>query len=124
MPTFTLLHSGTRARVRARVDGDSFRIPAQDLEEALGCELTPEGLCVGAVCYPTTAHPGLVNAEGVEITRFAGLLGFALNIDLRLQTLTLDPGTSAAPELLAELPGGGPISPRLPAAGRQPTAED
>jgi hypothetical protein len=90
----TLLDDGGAQEVAARFSAGSVRIPAGDVERALGWELKPEGLCRDAVCIPTRSTPDLANAEGIDVALLARVLGRPLALDTDERTAYL--GASAA----------------------------
>lgn len=81
MTTFTILEEGGATTVEALIAGDVVRVPAGQLERALGWELQPEGFCAGAVCYPVPAGTEIVNDDGVDLAAFAVLIGRPFAID-------------------------------------------
>ena len=70
--TLTLLHDGRSDEV-AVADPHRPTIPADALEETLGWDLQPEGLCRGVVCVPVD-QSALVHEDGLDL----GVLADAL----------------------------------------------
>jgi hypothetical protein len=95
--TFTLLVDGGAARLPARIEGDSVRIPAEDVAATLGWEIKPQGLCKGAVCIPVRDRAELVDARGVDLAALARLVGrpLALDVDEGAGCLTSSPAERA-----------------------------
>ena len=70
--TLTLLHDGRSDEI-AVADPARPAIPADSLEETLGWNLQPEGLCRGMVCVPVD-QSALVRGDGLDL----GVLADAL----------------------------------------------
>ena len=71
-PTLTLLHDG-RSDTIPVVDLAHPTIPVEALEETLGWDLQPEGLCRGVVCVPVD-QSALVRGDGLDLRVLAGAL--------------------------------------------------
>jgi len=72
--TLTLIDDGQPVTIDAVVNGDSIRLSTGALEEALGWELKPEGLCRGDTCVPVRDRAALVRDEGIDLAALARLL--------------------------------------------------
>ncbi|TMA76905.1 MAG: hypothetical protein E6J77_22775 [Deltaproteobacteria bacterium] len=72
--TLTLIDDGQPVTIDAVVNGDSIRLSTGALEEALGWELKPEGLCRGDTCVPVRNRAALVRDEGIDLAALARLL--------------------------------------------------
>ena len=90
-PMFTLLHPDGRADVPASTDGDRVRIAPEDLRDALGWELKPQGLCKDDRCIPL---PSSAAGDGLDLATLADLLGRPLALDLAERAACL--GVAAA----------------------------
>ena len=92
--TFTLLEGSDAHDVEASVDGGHVTLPVDAVEDALGWELKPEGLCRGAVCIPVRDRSALERDGGIDLEALADALGrpLALDVDERAAAL----GTPAA----------------------------
>ena len=77
--TLTLLHDGRADEVTV-ADPTRPTIPADALEETLGWDLQPEGLCRGVVCVPVD-QSALVRGEGLDLRVLAGALQRPLVVD-------------------------------------------
>lgn len=81
MNRLTLIDDGRVTEVPAQFAADRVRIPAADVERALGWELNPEGLCQGSVCVPVRNESDLTNADGIDLAALARVLGRPLALD-------------------------------------------
>jgi hypothetical protein len=63
--------------VDATVDGDMLRVSREDLKQATGWELKPEGLCKGPVCVPWKSD----DPDAIDVRSVAGALGRAFVLD-------------------------------------------
>ncbi len=70
--TLTLLHDGRSDEI-AVADPARPAIPAGALEETLGWDLQPEGLCQGPMCIPVD-QSALVREDGLDLGVLAGAL--------------------------------------------------
>ena len=70
--TLTLLHDGRSDEITVP-DLARPTIPAEALEETLGWDLQPEGLCRGVVCVPVD-QSALVREGGLDLGVLAGAL--------------------------------------------------
>jgi hypothetical protein len=76
--TFTVIDEDRPRQLKATVDGDRVRLSADELERALGWELTPEGLCREGLCVPRGTTGG---GDGIELSELAQALDRPLAID-------------------------------------------
>ena len=83
---FTLVDDGRTSVVDARIDG-AVRLSAEAIHDALGWEITEDGLCREGLCVP--APQKLADADGVDLHALAGALGrpLALDVDERVAWL-------------------------------------
>jgi len=72
--TITLVEEGRPVPVEATVRGDAIRLPPAALEEVLGWELKPEGLCRAGTCVPVRDRGALVHEDGIDLGALARLL--------------------------------------------------
>jgi hypothetical protein len=79
--SFTIIDDGRLTTIQAAVDDGSVRVPPEQLREALGYELTPEGLCHGDICFRVTDRAALVNDAGVDLGHLAEIVDRPLAID-------------------------------------------
>lgn len=77
----TLIDDGGPATVEAVVRGDTIRLGAETLRQALGWELKPEGLCRAETCVPVRDRGALLDADGIDLAAFARLLGRPFAVD-------------------------------------------
>lgn len=85
--TLTILDDGTARAVRARVDGEAVWLAADALTEALGWELSPEGLCRDGLCVPAPPGRPPLASDGIDLADLAATLD---------RPLAVDPGERAA----------------------------
>jgi peroxiredoxin len=77
-----IIDGATEIDVELRRDGDHLFVSPAGLRDALGWELTPEGLCRGDVCLPTQLHTDLVDERGdIDVAAFARVTGRAHALD-------------------------------------------
>jgi hypothetical protein len=100
---FTLIESGRATTVAARRAGGRIRVPAADVERALGWKLAPEGLCRGDVCVPVRRPAELASAEGLDLEVLAELLGRPLATDPEEGVAVLGAGAAQRRAVLASL---------------------
>jgi hypothetical protein len=81
MTAFTILEESSATTVDAHIADARVRVPALELERALGWELQPEGFCAGAVCYPVPRDGEIVTDDGVDLAAFAALIGRPAAVD-------------------------------------------
>ena len=79
--TLTLLHDGRSDEI-AVADPVRPSIPAGALEETLGWDLQPEGLCRGVVCVPVD-QSALVREDGLDLGVLADALQRPLVTDAK-----------------------------------------
>ena len=91
---FTLLdaHQPHEIPVASR-DGEGVWLDGSALQQALGWQLKPEGLCQGDVCIPVRDR-SFVDGDAIELQGFAEALGRPLALDAETRTAAL--GTPAA----------------------------
>jgi len=78
-----LLLDETRAlTVPASIGGAQVRIAPAALQDALGWELKPQGLCKDDLCVPAHGRNDLVTGDGIDLAGFAELLRRPLAIDV------------------------------------------
>lgn len=85
--TLTLLHDGRSDEIPA-ADLANPTIPAEALEETLGWDLQPEGLCRGVVCVPVD-QSALVRGDGLDLRVLAGALQRPLVTDEKHAVVSL-----------------------------------
>lgn len=80
-----------------------MRIAESALEESLGWELKPEGLCRGDVCVPVRDREALVHRDEVDLGVFAELLGRPIVIDSDERVAGLGTASSSQAAAMASL---------------------
>lgn len=85
----TLIDDGRVVEVSARFTPAGVRLQPHDVQDALGWELKPEGLCKDSLCVPVRNAPDLVTADGVDLGALAGLLSRPLALDVDERTAYL-----------------------------------
>lgn len=90
----TLIDDDTERTLPVVRRGDSALIAPPELRAATGWALEARGLCRGAVCVPTRAHPDLVVDGAVDLRVLAACLGRPLALELEHGLALL--GTAAA----------------------------
>jgi hypothetical protein len=78
---FTVIDDGRISQVAATVDHAGVRLSPAALRAALGWEVKPQGLCKDDRCEPTSGHPELVSADGIDLAHFAQLLSRPIAMD-------------------------------------------
>jgi peroxiredoxin len=98
-----IIDGGREIDIEPRRSGGRLLLRAEQLGAALGWELKPEGLCRGAVCIPTGAHPDLLDEQGdVDLAVFAGATGRACAIDADVGVVVLGEASSDRMALAAD----------------------
>ncbi len=84
-PNFTILDDGRAVAVAATMSRNRVRLSADTLQNALGWELKPQGLCRNDRCVAITGQADLVTDDGVDLAGVAALLDrpLALDVDAR-----------------------------------------
>jgi len=91
---FTIIEDGASREVQAEIVGDRVRIPPETVQDVLGWELKPEGLCRGSVCVPVRDPSALVVEGGFDLGTLAEVLGRPLALDATEAAAAI--GTAAA----------------------------
>ncbi len=99
--TLTLLHDGRSDEITV-ADPARPAIPASALEETLGWDLQPEGLCQGPMCIPVD-QSALVREDGLDLGVLAGALQRPLVIDEKHTVASLGASHHERGEALASL---------------------
>lgn len=99
--TLTLLHDGRSDEIPV-ADLARPTIPAEALEETLGWDLQPEGLCRGMVCVPVD-QSALVRDDGLDLGVLAGALQRPLVTDEKHAVAALGASHHERGEALASL---------------------
>jgi hypothetical protein len=94
----TLIDEKRPVTVDAVVAGGSIRLAPADLENALGWQLKPEGLCRADACVPIRDRAALVHPDGIDLAAFARLFDrpFAVDADEGAAVLGASAETRAA----------------------------
>jgi hypothetical protein len=82
---------------------DRILVSKTALNESLGWELKPEGLCQGDVCVPVRDRETLGGEEGIDLGVFAQLLGRPVVIDSDERVAALGTATSSRIDSMATL---------------------
>jgi len=77
----TLIDEGREVAAVATVQGDSVRIRAGELANAIGWRLEAQGLCRGDVCVPVRDRAALETAEGIDLAALARVFDRPLALD-------------------------------------------
>ena len=80
MPSATIISDDVRTIEATPVDGRLLVAPEQ-LADALGWELKPEGLCRGDVCVPVRDRAVLFQGEDLDLSAVAATLGRPAVVD-------------------------------------------
>ena len=83
---FIVIDDGRSSTTVVTIGDGSVRLRPERLQSALGYELKPEGLCHGGTCFPVTDRRALVNDDGVDLARCAGIVDRPLAIDVAERT--------------------------------------
>ncbi len=100
---FTLIDSGRSTLVDARIASGRVRIAKDDLRQAVGWELKPEGLCRGSVCVPVSDPSLLGDGREIDLQALAGALGCPLALDTDERAAALGTPASDRAASLANL---------------------
>ncbi len=91
---FTLIDGTEAQSVQASVEDGHVTLSPKAVEDALGWQLKPEGLCRGSVCIPVRDRSQLERAGGIDLQALAAALGRPLALDMEERAAAL--GTPAA----------------------------
>jgi hypothetical protein len=80
MPQVTVISDEVRT-VEATVAGDRILVAPERLDEALGWQLKPEGLCRNETCVPVRDPARLFSGEQLDVASVATALGRASVVD-------------------------------------------
>jgi hypothetical protein len=80
--SFTIIDAGTPSVVSARIAGDRVRVPAGDVQQALGWEVHDDLLCRDTMCVPVPPGSTLMSEGRVDLGTLAALLDRPLAVDL------------------------------------------
>ena len=94
MDSFVLLDVGNPSEVQVTADQDGVWIDATSVEQALGWQLKPEGLCRGDTCVPLTDRSGLVRGRAMHLSALADLLGRPIALSVEEGAAYLGPPAS------------------------------
>src|SRR3989442_14003916 len=104
--TLTLIEAGQPMTVDAAVHGDAIRVSTDALQQALGWELKPQGLCRADTCVPVRDRGALVHEDGIDLAALARLLDrpLALEADEGIAVLGASASERAHPPPSMEAP--------------------
>jgi hypothetical protein len=91
---FTLIDDGHPLTITVTSGDGTIRVSRERLRSALGYELKPAGLCHGTTCFPVADRASLVNDDGVDLARCAGIVDRPLALDVAERVAYM--GVSAA----------------------------
>jgi hypothetical protein len=100
---FTLIHDGQSQTLDASVESGRVALAASVVEQALGWQLKPEGLCQGDVCVPVRDRDALLSQRGIDLEVLAKTLGRPLALDAEAGAAALGTSASDISEQLASL---------------------
>ena len=80
MPQITVLAGDVRT-IDGAIDGDRVLVDAAALQETLGWQLKPEGLCRDDTCVPVRDHAAIVAGDMIDLAAAAGVLGRPVVVD-------------------------------------------
>lgn len=100
---FLLLDEVRAQSVPVTITGEQVRIAPAALQNALGWELKPQGLCKDDVCVPVRGRADLVTTDGVDLAGFAELIGRPLALDVGEQAACLGVAAAARAAQLSSL---------------------
>lgn len=82
---FTVIQADGAVQIDAEVDGPraTVRLRADAVQQCLGWQRKPEGLCHGEVCIPARSLTGVEGDDGLyDLTRLAALLERPCAVDI------------------------------------------
>jgi hypothetical protein len=100
---FTLIDAGTAHSLEASVRDGRVALSPAAVNETLGWELKPEGLCRGDVCVPVRDADGLQSDVGLDLEVLADKLGRPLALDAAAGAAALGIATSDLADRMASL---------------------
>ena len=100
---FTILEDSAAVEVQAEVTGDRVRVTPEALQESLGWQLKPEGLCRGEACVPVRDRSKLVVDGAIDLSGFAEALGRPLALDAAEGAAAIGTAATDRAEQLASL---------------------
>jgi hypothetical protein len=78
---FTLIEDGRAHALAAEIAGGRVLAAADSLRSVLGYELKPEGVCLGAACFPVRDRAALVQGGALDLAELARVTGRPLALD-------------------------------------------
>src|SRR3954453_9009331 len=103
MPPFTIITDDGAVSATATIDGDRVLVSSDDLGEATGWTLKPEGLCRGAGCVQTSMWPELTEEGRGDLAVFPRLTEQLLVVDADEAGAALEPGAGRRASELSSL---------------------
>jgi hypothetical protein len=103
MPEFTIIEDGAAHQMPANVAGNRVGIQPDALQDALGWQLKPEGLCKDDVCVPVRDRDTLLREGDIDLGTFAAALGCPLAVDTSESAAAIGTPSSALAQQLASL---------------------
>ena len=94
MSSFVLLDVARPAEVEVTAEHDAVWIDATSVQQTLGWQLKPEGLCRGDTCIPVSDRSGLVRYGAMHLKALADLLGRPLALSVEEDAAYLGPPAS------------------------------
>jgi hypothetical protein len=100
---FTLIDDGRVAATEATMSHGRVFIGPEELREAIGWVLKPQGLCYEDVCVPVRDAEALVTPEGLDLELVADALGRPIAIDTEAAAAALAEPAADRSDALASL---------------------
>lgn len=85
----TILNADGVSVVDALVRDDRVVVAADDLAEAIGWRLVPEGLCRGDLCIPVRDPDSITVGDGIDLVAVARALGSRTMLDADASVLAV-----------------------------------
>ncbi len=77
----TIIDDDRSVSIEAIPTDGTLRVTADDLADATGWELKPEGLCRDNVCVPVRDRAALLDDDGIDLTAFAAALARPIAVE-------------------------------------------
>jgi hypothetical protein len=101
--TATIVDDDHELTLRATPTDDTLLVDADDLADATGWTVKPEGLCRAAVCVPIRDRAALIHDDRIDLRGFAAALGRPVALEPTAALAVLGEAPDAVGAQLASL---------------------